>query len=118
MLAGATLLTVLLFGLLLPVIGSYKINGKLAGLFALVSIGAFIAAYGKADFTEERPFPTSLNYVYDVEQEQAFYATYNTQLDPWLREILVENATDATPLEADPPSGKYGSQYNFYHRGA
>lgn len=113
MLAGATLLTVLLFGLLLPVIGSYKINGKLAGLFALVSIGAFIAAYGKADFTEKRPFPTSLNYVYDVEQEQAFYATYNTQLDPWLREILVENATDDTPLEVNPPSGKYGSQYNF-----
>ncbi|HCQ77113.1 MAG TPA: peptidase M28 [Leeuwenhoekiella sp.] len=113
MLAAATILTVLLFGLLLPVIGFYKMNAKIAGLFTLVSIGAFIAAYGKADFTEERPFPTSLNYVYDVDQEQAFYATYNTQLDSWLREILVENAADDTPLEVNPPSGKYGSQYNF-----
>ena len=113
MLVAATVLSVLLFGLLLPVLGYYKMKGRLAALFALVSIGAFISAYAKSNFTEERRFPTSLNYVYDVDRDTAFYATYNTHLDPWLTSVLGENPKNASEVFNDPGSGKYGTRFTY-----
>ena len=113
MLVAATVLTVLLFGLLLPVMGYYKMKGKLAILFLLVSIGAFISAYAKSDFTKERRFPTSLNYIYDADTEEAFFATYNTQLDDWLKTILGEDMQTAEEAGKNPESGKYGSRYSY-----
>jgi len=113
MLVAATVLTVFLFGLLLPVMGYYKIKGKLAILFLLVSVGAFISAYAKSDFNEERRFPTSLNYVYDADTEEAFFATYNNQPDDWLKNILGEQMQTAEEAGKNPASGKYGSRYSY-----
>ncbi len=112
-LVAALMLTVLLFGLLLPVIGYYRMKAKLAIAFALVSIGAFISAYAKSDFTEDRPFPTSLNYIYDVNSGNTFYATYNTHLDDWLKLTLGENPEVASEIFNTSGSGKYGSKFTF-----
>ncbi|MGO4912577.1 M20/M25/M40 family metallo-hydrolase [Leeuwenhoekiella sp. W20_SRS_FM14] len=113
MLVAAMILTVLLFGLLLPIMGYYKMKAKLAILFTLVSIGAFISAYAKSDFTQERRFPNSLNYVYDADSGATFYATYNTHLDDWLKQTLGENPKIASEVYEAPGSGKYGSRYTF-----
>lgn len=113
MLVAGTILTVLLFGLLLPVMGYYQMKGRLATLFALVSLGAFISAYFKSDFTVERRFPSSLNYVYDVDQELSFYATYNKHLDNWLQNILGENPKAASEVYTSPGSGKYGTRFTY-----
>ena len=113
MLVAATMLTVLLFGLLLPVMGYYKMKAKLAILFTLVSIGAFISAYAKSDFTEERRFPNSINYVYDVDSGNSFYATYNSYLDDWLKSILGENPNTASEIYSGSGSGKYGSKFTY-----
>ena len=113
MLVAATALSVLLFGLLLPVMGYYRMKGRLATLFLLVSIGAFISAYAKSDFTEERRFPSSINYVHDLTSNKAFYATYNTHIDSWLAEILGENPKPASEIFDSPGSGKYGSRFSY-----
>ena len=93
--------------------GYYKMKGRLATLFLLVSIGAFISAYAKSDFTEERRFPSSINYVLDLTDNKAFYATYNTYIDSWLAEILGENPKPASVIFDSPGSGKYGSRFSY-----
>ncbi len=114
MLGAGSLFTVLLFGLLLPVIGFYRIRGKLALLFFLVSIGFFVSAHLNAEFTPERPFPTSLNYVYDVDAKKTYWATYNQHPDEWLKSFLGENPENAELyLKNGAGVGKYNTSFTY-----
>ncbi|MGB5941904.1 MAG: M20/M25/M40 family metallo-hydrolase [Leeuwenhoekiella sp.] len=112
-LIASTMLTVLLFGLLLPVLGKYRFMPQLSVLFLAVATGAFISAYAKSDFNIERPFPTSLSYVYDVAENQAYYATYNKNPDAWVKTVLGENPQPASEVIPDSRIGKYGLNYTF-----
>lgn len=113
MLVASAIFLVLLFGLLLPVFGFYRFRGRLAAIFALVAIGCFASAESKADFNEERPFPTSLNYVYDVDSDQTYWVTTNTVLDNWLKSILGEDPKSAASFFEGEGTGKYGTGYSF-----
>ncbi|MEH6407255.1 MAG: M20/M25/M40 family metallo-hydrolase [Leeuwenhoekiella sp.] len=111
MLTASAVFTVLLFGLLLPVFSYYRIRGKLALLFFIISIGFFVSAHLKSDFTLERPFPTSIDYVYDVDTKESYFATYNKYPDTWIKSIMGDNAT-ATDYD-DEAAGKYNSFFTY-----
>lgn len=114
MLVAALIFTVLLFGLLLPVIGFYRIRGKLSVLFMLLAIGFFILAESQSSFTSERPFPTSLNYVYDVDKKQAYWTTYNTTVDAWLKNYIGDSLQKASEvMDQTTGIGKYKNSYTY-----
>lgn len=112
-LPGSALFTVLLFGLLLPVIGHYTINGRLALFFLILGIGSLIYSHIKSDFTPERPFPTSLNYIYDIDAQKAYYTTYNNYPDAWIKDIMGEEMQDAKNLIQTGGAGKYNTNFTF-----
>ena len=113
MLPGSALFTVLLFGLLLPVTGFYQINGRLALVFLTIGIAGLIYAHAQSDFTKNRPFPTSLDYVYDMDTQKAYYATYNSHPDDWIKNIMGKNIEDAKNLIQAGGAGKYGIDFTY-----
>ncbi len=112
-LAGSAILTVLIFGLLLPVFGSFTQKNRLAMLFGLLATGFFINATLASGFTKGKAKPNSLLYVLDADKNKAYWTTYDTNLDSWTKSYLGEKPKPATALNTNKLYSKYGSQFTF-----
>ncbi len=113
MLVGSCLFTVLLFGILLSVIGFYKMKRTLSIVFILLAIGFFIKAHLSSDFTSERQKPNSLVYYLDADKDANYWATYDEMLDEWTKGYLGENPEDASNFIESASGSKYNSGYSF-----
>ena len=113
MLVGSCLFTALLFGILLPVFGFYKMKRILSVLFILVAIVFFIKAHLASDFTAERQKPNSLVYYYDADTEATYWATYDKQLDDWTQGYLGENPKEAANYITYASGSKYSRGYSY-----
>ncbi len=113
MLFISSIFTVLLFGLLLPVVGFYRMKGMLSTLFLLLAIFFFIKGHSKSDFSAQRKKPNSLLYYEDADKGKAFWTTYDKNTDEWTQKYLGENPKDAAQY-LDPASySKYGINFTF-----
>lgn len=110
---GSSILTVLAFGLLLPIFGSFSRKGVWATLFLFVSIGFFIKAHFSSDYTNTKAKPNSLVYILDGDSNKANWATYDVNLDEWTKGYLGETPKIGSPLNTNKLYSKYGSQYTF-----
>ena len=109
MLVATSLLTTLIFFLLLPVWGGYPKKRRYANAGFLVFLGLFLGAHLQGSFTPERPKPTSLMYVKNLDTDKAFWATYEKSPSPWTRAYLGE---DPAPPDEEAPktlSSKYST---------
>ncbi len=113
MLVASCLFTALLFGILLPVFGFYKMKRILSVLFILVAIVFFIKAHLASDFTAERQKPNSLVYYYDADTEATYWATYDKQLDDWTQGYLGENPKEAANYITYASGSKYSRGYSY-----
>ncbi|MDG3583031.1 M20/M25/M40 family metallo-hydrolase [Galbibacter pacificus] len=110
-LVSSCILSVLLFGLLLPVFGSYK-NKKTFSLLSFVVCAFFlVAAHFQSGFTKERPHPASLVYMLDADTNKAEWATYNHILDPWTAQYLGDEKQKPGP--GNDFSSKYGTGFSY-----
>lgn len=109
LIVSSTVLSVLLFGLLLPVVGLYKNKNHYASLGLSLSVIFFIAAHLLASPTKERPHPTSLVYQLDLDQQRAYWATYNHKLDPWIKQYISDSIDG--PKITGQMASKYSSSY-------
>ena len=109
----SSILTVLAFGLLLPIFGSFSRKGVWATLFLFVSIGFFIKAHLTSDYTTTKAKPNSLVYILDGDSNKANWATYDVNLDEWTKGYLGETPKIGSPLNTNKLYSKYGSQYTF-----
>jgi len=110
---GSSILTVLAFGLLLPIFGSFSRKGVWALLFFLVSIGFFTKAHLTSDYTTTKAKPNSLVYILDGDNNKANWATYDVNLDEWTKGYLGENPKIGSFLNTNKLYSKYGSEYTF-----
>ncbi|TRZ46416.1 M28 family peptidase [Robertkochia solimangrovi] len=106
MLVSSSLFTVLLFGLLLPVTMAFKAKRALGISGFLAFLICFFIAHAKSDFTPERPFPNSLIFLQDTDQNKAWWATYNTYEDSW-----VSNYVDQSLTNEDSDVSDFSSKY-------
>ncbi|MGB3776346.1 MAG: M20/M25/M40 family metallo-hydrolase [Leeuwenhoekiella sp.] len=114
MLPASALLSVLLFGLLLPVFGNFgKLKIHISIFFLLTFLVSCISAHLNSSFSKEQPFPTSLNYVYDVDTKTAVWATYNKHPDSWIKGVLGEDMKEASQLIQAEGAGKYNTNFTF-----
>ncbi|MFT5250517.1 MAG: hypothetical protein ACI93P_002259, partial [bacterium] len=113
MLVASCLFTALLFGILLPVFGFYKMKQILSAVFILVAIVFFIKAHLASDFTAERQKPNSLVYYYDADTEVNYWATYDKILDDWTKGYLGENPEEAANYITYASGSKYSRGYSF-----
>lgn len=110
---GSTILTVLTFGLLIPIVGSFPRKGIWSAVFFLLSIGLFVKAHQASDYTIERPKPNSLVYLHDADTKKSYWTTYDVNLDEWTKGYLGENPKSAKILNTNKLYSKYGSEFTF-----
>jgi hypothetical protein len=113
MLVGSCLFTALLFGILLPVIGFYKLKKVLAMLFIIVASLFFIKAHLSSNFSPNRQKPNSLVYYHDADNNKNYWATYDQELDDWTKEYLGNSPEPASSYISYASGSKYAKGYKF-----
>jgi hypothetical protein len=112
-LAGSAVLTVLVFGLLLPIFGSFPRKGFWSLVLFLIAIGFFIKASFNSGYAVGTAKPNSLLYVYNADTKKAVWTTYDVNLDSWTKMYLGENPKDAAELNKNPLFSKYQSTFTY-----
>jgi hypothetical protein len=110
---GSAILTVLAFGLLLPVFGAFAKKGIWSLLFFIAAIGFFAKAHSESGYEFGKAKSNSLLYVYNADTNQANWVTYDTNLDSWTKGYLGENPKDAKTLNETPLFSKYNSGFTY-----
>lgn len=113
MLISTTLLSTLLFLLLLPIFGSYKAKATLAALSFLLFSGFMVNAHLTSGFNKDRPAPSSLLYLLDADTRQAQWVTYDQQLSAWTSGFIKANQKSPDALGKQTISSKYGTGFTF-----
>ncbi len=112
-LVGSSILTVLSFGLLLPIFGAFPKKGIWSTLFFLLAVGLFIKAHQSSGYSYGKAKPNSLVYILNGDNNTANWATYDSNLDEWTKGYLGEKPKSAQSLHSDKLYSKYGSQYTY-----
>ncbi|SFR61233.1 M28 family peptidase [Maribacter stanieri] len=112
MMVASTLLTTMIFFLLLPLVTKYRKKGALAFLSFLLFAGLMVSAHMNSSFSKERPKPTSLLYVLNVDDDEAMWATYEHQLSDWTSQYITKKVVD-NKLTKKVISSKYGSNFTY-----
>lgn len=110
---GSAILTVLTFGLLLPVFGQFEKKGVWTIVFFLGAICCLVWAHFESDYEYGKAKSNSLLYVYNADTGVAKWATYDQNLDEWTKTYLGENPKKATALNLFPLFSKYDSGFTF-----
>jgi len=113
MLLISCIFTVLTFGLVLPVLGTYRWKNILAIACTLFALLFVTIAHFKSDFTEERQKPNSLNYYQDADTKEAYWVTYDKILDPWTKGYLGDNPKEAKEYVSNAAGSKYNTGYRY-----
>lgn len=115
MLAGTAILLTLMLLLLLPSLQLLPKKWIWASASLIASVYFFSSAHIHSNFEEGTARPSSLNYLHDIDKNQAHFVSYNKQVDDWSKLYLSEDPQDATPLRDLPLFSKYNSGFNFMH---
>lgn len=112
MLFIGTVLTALVFMILLPVLSGFA-PGKMGILFVLTSALLFIGADLNSDYTINRKKPNSLIYVLDADQDKAYWASYDNELDDYTDQVLGPEPNKG-PYDSLTASSKYNSKIQWH----
>jgi Peptidase family M28 len=110
---GSAILTVLLFGLLLPLFGSFAKKGIWTMLFFAISISFFVYAGYHSAYEPGKAKSNSLLYVYNADTDSAVWTTYDTNLDDWTRNYLGNINQKAVGLNNLPIASKYNTAFTY-----
>ncbi len=110
---GSAILTVLLFGLLLPIFGDFARKGIWTVVFFLTSISFFIYAGYHSDYEYGKAKSNSLLYVYNADNNSAVWTTYDKNLDDWTKSYLGEKNQKTVGLNSLPLASKYNSTFTY-----
>ncbi len=111
MLVTSTLLTTLLFFLLLPVFGKMRARWQLGGLCFLIFLGFMTGAHLTSGFNTDRPRPTSLVYLMDEDSGEARWLSYDSRLSAWNASFFKDGESPASSGDKTSLSSKYGSAF-------
>ncbi|AZQ43380.1 M28 family peptidase [Nonlabens ponticola] len=107
----AAVLSVLIFGLLVPVLGHYR-KKHILGLISLFVGFAFAGyAFAKAEFSPTQPQKTSLIYLANADDNTAQWATYDHNLSDWTLEKIDPEKNDGKD-DGNTIDSKYASRYS------
>ncbi len=103
----ATVLTSLLTMLiLLPVMSMQKLT-FLTRLGIIVGIGCLLISVLNSDYNEQQKKPNSINYLLDVDNQQAYWLTSNRSMDSFIAQFFTENAQIDSTSEKNWPQAQY-----------
>ncbi|MCK0155870.1 M28 family peptidase [Cellulophaga sp. F20128] len=113
MLVSATVLTTLLFVVLLPIFGFYKHKGRLALMATILGLGSLIYAHFNSYFTEDNAKPSSLVYLLDANENSAQWATYDNYLTDWTKQYLGKDKTIPNKHRDKTIDSKYKTPFSY-----
>ncbi len=113
MMVAATVFTTLLFYLVFPFLGQLKNKERFAYLFLILFFAFGISAHIKSEFTEQRPKPSSLLYVYNADSDEAIWATYDQSLIGWNSQFLGNERRQTDTGEYNALSSKYNTPFTY-----
>ncbi len=111
--AGSAALTVLLFGLLLPIFGIFNRKGIWAILFLIASIGCFVWAHFAGGYEVVKALPDSLLYVYYSDVDKAYWTSYDEKADDWTKTFLNEKPRSVGALNSNRIPSKYNTAFTL-----
>jgi len=110
---GSAVLTVLAFGLMLPVFGAFAKKGKWSFWFLIMAIGFLVKAHLTSGYEAGTAKSNSLVYFYNADSNKASWVTYDTNLDLWTKGYLGENPKSAKTLNNLKLFSKYNSEFTY-----
>lgn len=113
MIAAATGLVALTFGLLLPVFGHYPYKHRIGRAWIVLALFLFVAAHFESGFSKENPRPSSLVYIDDTRISRSFWATYDQDMGGWADSIFGSDRQLAQTMGLGTFSSKYGTKFTF-----
>ncbi len=108
---SSSILIVLLFSLLIPIMGMYRHKKRWRRAAYFIGIVSLIVAHFSASFDTEHPKPNSLLYFLDADQRTAAWATYDHTLDPWTRSYISETKNELATYRQQIVSKKYRKMF-------
>jgi hypothetical protein len=113
MLVASTIMTTLMFFLLLPIFTRFRNQLALAMLSFLLCLGFLVSAHMTSNFTVDNARPTSLLYVMNMDNQTSKWATYDKTISDWTAQYIGENKTVPKQLSENTISSKYGSGFTY-----
>ncbi|WP_136468698.1 M28 family peptidase [Flagellimonas onchidii] len=113
MMISATIFTTLLYILVLPFWGQFKNKNRFAYLALFLFFVFSISSHINSEFTAEHPKPSSLLYVYDADNDNALWATYDKQLIEWNNQFLKDSLEISKSEAFKTLASKYGSGFTY-----
>ncbi|MDM9630174.1 M20/M25/M40 family metallo-hydrolase [Robiginitalea aurantiaca] len=110
---ATSLLMTLIFYLILPVCGKYAKKSQFALAALIVFAGLFMGAHLNSGFSEDRPKPTSLLYVKNLDRDNAYWATYENSPSEWTKAYLGDQPVTPDPNELKTLSSKYSTGFTY-----
>jgi hypothetical protein len=121
MLPLSAIFTVLIFGLLTPILKKIKplFGTKIKHGFVTVFLGLsfilFIKASFSSGYTKDRRQPTSLNYVFNADSNEAFWASFESKTNDYNKAYLGEKPTKGS-FDKSTNASKYNSHYKLHKK--
>ncbi|PHQ57397.1 MAG: peptidase M28 [Lutibacter sp.] len=113
MLVISTVFTVLLFGFLVPVFQQFKMKKIIANVFLIVGIITMVTAAVFSGYSDSRKQPNSILYVFDTTKNEAYWASYNAEIDDFTKQFLGENPSKGS-YDSTTTSSKYKTGIKLY----
>ena len=111
----SALFLVLIFGLTIPIFGTYKSRKSLVRVLGLGALFFFGLATYNNDFNEERKKPNSIVFINDVDNNQSYWATYDRIPDAFTAQFLGENPIVGN-FTGSTSKSKYNTSYRYHSK--
>ncbi len=113
MMVASTVLSSLVFMLLLPIFSYFRNKKYLSFLTFIMFIISMLVAHFNSSFNEDNAKPTSLLYVLNTDTNTAEWATYEKVLSNWTSQFIGSNKKAPKALNENTISSKYNSGFTY-----
>ena len=110
---GSAILTVLAFAILLPIFGAFTKKGAWSFFFFLTAIAFLGKAQYHSGYQLGEAKSNSLVYLYNADNNKAYWLTYDTNLDSWTKRYLGEKPKGAKIFNDLKLLSKYNSEFTY-----
>ncbi|CAL2102476.1 Peptidase_M28 domain-containing protein [Tenacibaculum sp. 190130A14a] len=111
----ASILTILIIVFLLPIFHEQKQKNRLQSITGFATIIVFILAFYHSGFSVDKKFPNSLVYIQNQDSKEAYWGTYNKNLDNYTKQVFDKDYKEGSISFAEGKS-KYNTLFNYHKK--
>ncbi|WP_394973970.1 M20/M25/M40 family metallo-hydrolase [uncultured Croceitalea sp.] len=113
MMTAATVFVTLIYFIVLPLLRQIKAPVRLTILCFLLFVIFGISAHLNSEFSEDKPKPSSLLYVYDADKNTAKWATYDNRTIGWNGQFFGDKKKPVANEDSNILSSKYSTSFTY-----